>query len=217
MVRPGIVSLYRESVKPHILRQSIHHMRIKHVVMKKNLLLVYFILSALSLPAQHILVGDVLDSIDSLPVPCAGIIIYPQDTTIVADTMGHLCTTVCESDAVLVFKCVGYYDKKSAFYAERNNGYCHSRGGRVPRGRSKKSIPATTAQKWGIFASCLPASRRVGRVLASLSGLATGLHSEVGKKLTNKLLTAVLDHIPPQTPTYPSAGYSLSMVTCNSW
>ena len=96
-------------------------MRIKHVVMKKNLLLVYFILSALSLPAQHILVGDVLDSIDSLPVPCAGIIIYPQDTTIVADTMGHFCTTVCESDAVLVFKCVGYYDKKVHFTAERNN------------------------------------------------------------------------------------------------
>ena len=89
--------------------------------MKKNLLLVYFLLSALLLPAQHILIGDVLDSIDSLPVACVRIIIYPQDTTIMADTNGHFCTAVSESDAVLVFKCVGYYDKKVHFAAEGNN------------------------------------------------------------------------------------------------
>lgn len=66
-------------------------------------------------------VGDVLDSIDSLPVACVRIIIYPQDSTIMSDTNGHFCTAVSESDADLVFNCVGYYDKKVHFTARRNS------------------------------------------------------------------------------------------------
>ena len=83
--------------------------------MKRLFLNIYFLFSIACLYAQHSINIYVYDLKDSMPLYGTAVHIFPQDTIIVTDSLGHCVWDPITPENILLFKYVGYYDEEVYF------------------------------------------------------------------------------------------------------